>query len=89
MSSKVPNELELKDHARFVAMFMLKHAPQFIASWDWDQIYDKAIADYKAMISRVGDHFDPPEGFKEIVIAGVKAKLPFFVVERRDVLKSA
>jgi hypothetical protein len=89
MSLKAPNRLELQDHAQFVAMFMLKHAPQFIAAWDWEPTYDKAIMDYNAMISRVGDRFDPPEGFKEIVIAAVKAKLPSFVVGRRDVLKIA
>lgn len=70
------------DHSKFIAMIMMKNAGPLIRHEDMGALYEGALTEYRRMLSVMDFNFEPPEGFREILIEQLQNGLPSFEVPR-------
>ena len=71
------------DHAKLIAVKMLSYAGPEIGKEEFPKLYAMALQWYQNMIGRVGDEFDPPDGFREAVCETLIRLLPTRTVWRK------
>lgn len=76
------NGFDLKDHASFVMMLMIKNAGAIIKESDLPALYDKAIESHRDNLAILGISFIPPNGFKGATIKAFSLCLPRIEVPR-------